>query len=98
MANRQGLLRQLAGVSAPTPQAATALRLLRDGMQHSVDADIRYRDGFYALGTSGCPLPPNRSFTLARQSDARASTAKRQFVAVYNPIAKRVVDRRHEAG
>ena len=90
VANRQGLLRQLRGLQAPTPQATKALRLLRQGIQHSIEADIRYRDGFYALRTSGCPLPPNRNFTLARQSDTRASAAKRQFVAVYNPIARRV--------
>ena len=90
VANPQGLLRQLAGLQAHTRQATKALRLLRAGLQHSIEADIRYRDGFYALGTSGCPLPPNQSCTLARQSDTRASTAKQQFVAAYNPIAKRV--------
>ena len=59
-------------------------------LQHSIEADIRYRAASTRSSTSGCPLPPNRSFTLARQSDTRASAAKRQFVAAYNPIAKRV--------
>ena len=90
VANRQSLLRQLAGLRAPTQQAANALALLRQGLRHSVEADIRYRDGFYALGASGCPLPPNRNFALARESDTRASAAKRQFVAAYNPLARRV--------
>jgi hypothetical protein len=90
VANRQSLLRQLAALRAPTPQAANALALLRQGLRHSVEADIRYRDGFYALGASGCPQPPNRNFALARESDTKASTAKRRFVAAYNPLAKRV--------
>jgi hypothetical protein len=33
---------------------------------------------------------PNRNFTLARQSDTRASAAKQSFVAAYNPLAKGV--------
>ena len=62
--------------------------MLRLGLQHSIEADIRYRDGFFSVGTSGCPLPPNRNFTLARQSDGRASAAKQRFVAVFNPLAR----------
>jgi hypothetical protein len=90
VANRQSLLRQLARLRAPTADAARALNLLRAALQHSVEADLRYRDGFYALAASSCPLPPSRNFTLARQSDGRASAAKRAFVTVYNPLAKRV--------
>jgi alpha-tubulin suppressor-like RCC1 family protein len=90
VANRRGLLRQLATLEAPGAHAGQAVRLLRQALQHSVEADVLYRDGFRALGTSGCPLPPNRSFTLARRSDTSASAAKRRFVAVYNPLARRV--------
>lgn len=90
VANRQSLLRQLRALQAPTRQTAEALGLLRLGLQHSIEADIRYRDGFFGVGSSGCPLPPNRNFTLARQSDVRASAAKQRFVAVFNPLARSV--------
>ena len=90
VANRRSLLARLRSVAAPSAQATEALRLLRLGLEHSITADIRYRDGFLALGARRCPLPTNRHFTLARQSDTRASAAKRSFVAVYSPLAKRV--------
>lgn len=87
---RQSQLAQLRGLPGPSKQAAEALGLLRLGLQHSIEADIRYRDGFLGVGTSGCPLPPNSHFTLARQSDLRASAAKQRFVSAFNPLAKRV--------
>jgi hypothetical protein len=90
VANRQSLLAQLRGLPTPSQQAAEALGLLRLGLQHSIEADIRYRDGFFGVGASGCPLPPNASFTLARRSDVLASAAKQRFVAAFNPLAKRV--------
>ncbi len=93
VANRQSLLGQLRGLLAPSAQANEALALLRLGMQHSIEADIRYREGFFSVGTGGCPLPPNRNFTLARQSDTLASAAKQRFVAVFNPLARRVGSR-----
>ena len=86
--NRQSLLSQLRGLPAPSAQAGDALALLRSALQHSIEADIRYRDGFFGVGASGCPLPPNRNFTLARQSDIRATAAKQRFVAVFNPLAR----------
>ena len=67
VANRQSLLAQLGSLQTPTQQAGEAARLLRLALQHSIEADIRYRDGFFGAGASGCPLPPNASFTLARQ-------------------------------
>ena len=90
VASRRSLLSQLRGLLPPSAQAGEALALLRLGLQHSIEADVRYRDGFFGVGASGCPLPPNRNFTLARQSDIRASAAKQRFVAVFNPLAQRV--------
>ncbi len=96
--NRQRLLGLFGSLSTPTNAADEAARLLRVALQHSIDADIRYRDGFFSAGTTGCPLPPNESFTLARQSDLLASAAKQRFVAVYNPLAKSVGRRTWSAG
>jgi hypothetical protein len=90
VSNRQRLLSELRGLSAPSKEAAQALALLRLGLQHSIEADIRYRDGFLGVGASRCPLPPSSNFTLARQSDVRASAAKQRFVAAFNPLARRV--------
>lgn len=88
--NRSRLLRQLAAVRAPTAQAARAISLLRLGLQHSIEADRRYRDGFRSIRASRCPLPQNANFAAARRSDVRASSAKRRFVAAYNPLARQV--------
>ena len=96
--NRQRLLGLFGSISSPTQAADEAARLLRVALQHSIEADIRYRDGFFSAGGSGCPLPPNESFTLARQSDLLASAAKQRFVAVYNPLAKSVGRRTWSAG
>jgi alpha-tubulin suppressor-like RCC1 family protein len=98
VANREGLLRQLAAVRAPTPQATQALALLRLGLRHSVEADRHYRDGFLTSSTSRCPLPQNASFARARPSDAAASAAKRRFVAAFNPLARGLNRRTWSAG
>lgn len=88
--NRQRLLGRLGSLQTSTPEAGEAVGLLRSALQHSIEADIRYRDGFFSVSASGCPLPPNENFTLARQSDVLASAAKQRFVVVYNPLAKSV--------
>ncbi len=96
--NRQRLLGLLAGLQTPTQEAGAAARLLQVALQHSIEADVHYRDGFFAARSRGCPLPPNESFTLARESDVLASAAKQRFVAVYNPLARSVGRRIWSAG
>jgi alpha-tubulin suppressor-like RCC1 family protein len=88
--NRNRLLLRLSQVSAPTTRAAQAVALLRVGLQHSIEADRRYRDGFLASRGARCPLPRNASFVAAGRSDTLASAAKRRFVAAYNPLARQV--------
>jgi alpha-tubulin suppressor-like RCC1 family protein len=88
--NRNRLLRQLAGVRGPTRQAVQAVSLLRLGLQHSIEADRHYRDGFLSIPAAGCPLPQNANFAAARRSDARATAAKRRFVRAFNPLARQV--------
>ena len=87
---RGGQLAKLARMRGPSAQSNQALQLLRLALKHSVDADIRYREGFAALGLRNCPLPPNRNFTLARTYDQRASEAKQRFAAAFNPLARSV--------
>jgi hypothetical protein len=98
VANRQALLERLFAVQPPSGEADEAASLLRAALQHSVEADIHYRDGFFATGSSGCPLPPNSSFTAASKSDGLASAAKKRFVAAFNPLAQSVGRRTWSAG
>lgn len=89
--NRQSILGQLGIFSTPTQPADDAVTFLQRALQQSIEADRHYRDAFFedAQSSSGCPPPPNASFRLAAQSNARATAAKRQFVAVFNPLASR---------
>jgi hypothetical protein len=87
--NRQSILEQLGAFEAPSEQAAEAVTLLQRALQQSIEADRHYRDGFFAVHGSTCPLPQNASFALAARSDARATAAKRRFAAVFDPLAAR---------
>ena len=87
--SRQRILDQLGSLQAPTQQADEAVRLLRLALQRSIEADRHYRDGFLSLVTTGCPLPTNPSFELAKKSDVLASAAKQRFVAAFDPLAIR---------
>jgi hypothetical protein len=89
VANRQGLLVQLRGLATANQEEGEALRLLVQGLQHAIEADIHYRDGFLSIDASGCPLAPNANFTLARESDVLATLAKQRFVTAFNPLARR---------
>jgi len=87
--NRQSILEQLGTLQTPTPQADDVVTVLQQALQQSIEADRHYRDGFFAVQATRCPLPTNSSFRLAAQSDARATTAKKQFVAAFDPLAAR---------
>ena len=89
--NRQSVLEQLGTLPAPTQQADRAVTLLQRALQQSIEADRHYRDAFFTVrpGTA-CPLPPSADFRLARAADARATAAKRRFVAAFDPLASRV--------
>jgi predicted Ser/Thr protein kinase len=88
--NRQSILTQIGTLAAPTDEAADIVTLLQRSLQESIEADRHYRDGFFALPAHArCPLPRNAAFGLAGESDARATRAKTQFVASFNPLAER---------
>jgi hypothetical protein len=87
--NRQSILGQLGTLHGPTPRADEVVTLLQQALQHSIEADRHYRDGFLALAEprTGCPLQQDRNFILARQSDTRATAVKRRVVTAFNPLA-----------
>ena len=89
--NRQSLLGQLGSLQTPTQQADDVVTLLQRALQQSIEADRHYRDGFFtaAESTTTCPLPSNRDFTLAAESDAQATAAKTRLTAAFNPLARR---------
>jgi Protein kinase domain len=93
--NRQSILQQLGTLRAPTAQADNVVTLLQAALQHSIEADRHYRDGFFAVAdaNTGCPLPPDPNFELAGASDARATAAKERFAAAFAPLAERLHDR-----
>ena len=97
--NRQSILQQLGSLQAPTPNEDGVLTRLQQALQHSIEADRHYRDGFAAIrpGTR-CPLPTNEGFRLAAKSDAQATAAKARFVAEFDPLAARLHRRAWAAG
>jgi DNA-binding winged helix-turn-helix (wHTH) protein len=89
--NRQSILGQLGNFQTPTQEAADAVTFLQQALQQSIEADRHYRDGFFSIAQAnvGCPVPPNASFRLAAQSNTRATSAKKRFVSIFNPLAGR---------
>jgi serine/threonine-protein kinase len=96
--NRQSILQQLGTLSTPTEQADRVVTLLQRALQQSIEADRHYRDGFFTVTSARCPLPSNVAFALAAKSDARATAAKKHFVAAFNPFAERFQRRVWSAG
>jgi hypothetical protein len=97
--NRQSILQQLASFQAPTKQAENIVTLLQGALQHSIEADRHYRDGFLSADPrSGCPIRKNASFSLAGKSDVQATAAKRRFVKEFDPLAERFRRRAWSAG
>ena len=84
--NRQSLLQQLAALEVPAGDAPLrASDLLQKASQASIRADGIYQD--WLRTQSKCPRgsPP----AAARTADARATKLKREFVAVFDPLARR---------
>ena len=87
--NRQSLLQQAAALAVPdTEQALRASDLLQQSIHASFSADGHYAD--WLAGRKRCGPPESSpAFNAARAADARATTTKRQFVATFNPLARR---------
>jgi serine/threonine protein kinase len=89
--NRQSILQQLSGYTAPTSQTDELVTNLQRALQHSIEADRHYRDGFLGFPPNAtCPLPASSSFDLASRSDREATAAKTLFVAGFDPLARRL--------
>jgi hypothetical protein len=87
--NRQSLLQQAAALSVPsTEDALRASDLLQESVHASFAADGHYID--WLAGRKRCG-PPDGSPALraAGAADATATRKKREFVGVFNPLARR---------
>jgi DNA-binding SARP family transcriptional activator len=87
--NRQSLLQQVAALAVPSHTAAErSADFFQKAEQRSIAADWHYRD--WLAKRTGCG-PPERNADLhaAWAADTSATRAKSQFVAAFNPLARR---------
>jgi serine/threonine-protein kinase len=96
--NRESILVQLGSLASPTSQTDNAVTLLQRSLQQSIEADRHYRDGFATTSSHTCPLPPNDDLKAGGTVSAHASATKRQFIAVFNPLARKFGRRTWSAG
>lgn len=89
--NRQSILNKLATLRTPTEQTARIATLLQGAIRHSVEADRHYRDWLrYGYPESGSCSPSHDSeYSAGDQESYKATTAKRAFIRVFNPLARR---------
>ena len=86
--NRQSLLQQVAALQVPDSEAALhASDLFQKATHASIAADWIYRD--WLRSRPACPRG-GRLPAAARAADARATALKQQFLASFNPLAKRL--------
>jgi hypothetical protein len=91
IANRTGIAAQLATLPAPTAEAAHVKALLRSALDHSLAADRHYRDWVVSLETRPrCSSTANADLTAAQHEDLLATAAKKDFVAAFNALARRL--------
>ena len=87
--NRQSLLQQVAALAVPADSAAgRSADLLQQAEQRSIASDWHYRDWLETRTTCGSPKP-NADLHAAVVTDKAATRAKQQFVAVFDPLARR---------
>lgn len=87
--NRQSLLQQVAALAVPgDTEAGRSADLFQQAEQRSIAADWHYRDWLAKRTTCGRPKP-DPDLHAAVAADKAATRAKRQFVATFNPLARR---------
>jgi serine/threonine protein kinase len=96
--NRESILVQLGSFAGPTSDSDRVVTLLQKALQQSIEADRHYRDGFASVNSPTCPFPLNADLRLAGTVSVSATATKRQFVAVFNPLARRFGRRTWTAG
>ena len=96
--NRQSLLQQVAALSVPNdPGALRVSDRLQKAEQASIAADWHYRD--WLLSRKRCGAPDhNPELRAARAADVRATRAKQDFLAAFDPLARRFGQRVWAAG
>jgi DNA-binding SARP family transcriptional activator len=96
--NRQSLLEQIAALSVPPrEEALRSSDLLQRAARESISADWHYRDWLLARTRCG-PADNSPELRAAAAASARATRAKRAFVAVFDPLARRFHQRVWSAG
>jgi len=89
--NRESLLRELLALTPPdSPTAQRIYSLFQRALLDSREANRHYQ-AWLRAGTStdgSCTYPRDGDYTAARQEDGLATTAKRQLLAAYNPVAR----------
>ena len=96
--NRQSLLDQIAALSVPArEEALRSSDLLQRAARESISADWHYRD--WLLGRTRCgPADDSPVLRAAAGASARATRAKRAFIVVFDPLARRFGQRVWTAG
>jgi DNA-binding SARP family transcriptional activator len=95
--NRQSLLQQVAALSVPNKEALRVSDLFQQAAHASIEADWRYRD--WLVGRKGCgTATPNADLRAAWAADGQATRAKRAFLAIFDPLARRFGERTWTAG
>ncbi|MDQ1650584.1 MAG: hypothetical protein QOG60_2641 [Frankiaceae bacterium] len=97
IANRQSVLARANALTTPDAattaakadlvQALTASLEANEGYQRWLDSALAAAPDTTPAGCPGGRVPPDDNYATATDASDRASGAKRQFVAAYNPIA-----------
>ena len=99
VSNRQSVLNQLSSLNNSAGAEGTALiSALQTAIRESITADQYYSAwmkylyaNYYYTRPIGCPsgsAPLNGDYSTAQAASGRASTAKQDFVNIFNPIAE----------
>ena len=86
---RRHVLAQLARLGTPTPLAVRLRSLLEAALNHSIAADLHYRD-WLSGQRSRCSRTPTPDMTAAQLEDRMATAAKRSFLAAFNPLVRQL--------
>ena len=88
--NRQSLLQQIAALSVPDAEEAhRSADRLQQAIQASIGADAKYREWLAVRRRCGASQP-SPELRAAHAADLHATTAKRRFLVVFNPLARRL--------
>ncbi|MGZ4384978.1 MAG: BTAD domain-containing putative transcriptional regulator [Gaiellaceae bacterium] len=97
--NRQSLLEQVAALSVPDSKTAIELsQRFQAAVEASIASDWRYREWIAGLQPRCTKAAAGKTLAQAHAGDARATSAKAAFLALFNPLAMRLGQRTWEPG